>query len=92
MKQLSVLLLTMAIVNIPALAHADDFGARFTNDTPAALGGGQDIAEDTPEDRLSEILAIEPAAGDEEEIDAENSEENATSEESDNSEDGAAEE
>ncbi|MGH1399227.1 MAG: hypothetical protein ACRBCT_08450 [Alphaproteobacteria bacterium] len=38
-----------------------DFGSFFTDEAPVGLEG-------TPQDVLSEILAIEPAAGDEEEV------------------------
>lgn len=41
---------------------ADDFGSFFTNESPVAFGDNFE----NPQDALSEILAIEPAAGDEE--------------------------
>lgn len=62
MKHIATVLAMIGFVMPFTAAHADDFGARFTDEAPVAFG--DDIQ--SPEDILSEILAIEPAAGDEE--------------------------
>ncbi len=62
MKSLIAILPLLVVLTFCFTQNAQaDFGSFFTDEAPAALEG-------TPQDILSEILAIEPAAGDEEDV------------------------
>ena len=58
MKLLTLIFAALMTIGLAQNAQAD-FGSFFTDEAPSALEG-------SPEDVLSEILGIEPAAGEEE--------------------------
>jgi len=89
MKFFSALLTLFCLLGFAHTANAiEGFGNFFTDEAPTALEG---ISEGTPQDVLSEILAIEPAAGDADD-EGDNEDESENDEDSDEPEDDDEEE
>lgn len=86
MKFFSALLTLFCLLGFAHTANAiEGFGNFFTDEAPTALEG---ISEGTPQDVLSEILAIEPAAGDADDADDEGDNEDESENDEDSDEPG----